>query len=275
MKGKSLASILTKEALTRAYVEQEMSLEKVAECYHTSIQIVRKYMKIHGISARPPSLSNRKYKFVESSGFLNPVDDWHAYWIGFIAADGHITNTGFLQIGLAQSDQNMLENFLKGVHAENPIYQYKTNNGGMASHVQIRDDKLIESLSKWGITPRKSLTIQWPTTFPIHLYPAFIRGYFDGNGTIFQRYRKAKEHHQGWTETSCRFICGSPPFLNELERTLNLHGIITIKQYQNQGTQAYVLPLSGKKENLKKFASLIYQDCSICLERKREIFASL
>lgn len=270
--AKHEARILTKEDLTKTYVEQHMSLEKVAEYYEVNSFAVRKYMKVHGIPARATGNSH-KYKTVESSGFLNPTNDWHAYWLGFLAADGNITDTGFVRIGLAASDENLLEDFLRGIQAENPIYRYKTNNGGMASHLQIRDDALIVALNKWGITTRKSLTILWPVNFPTHLYSAFLRGYFDGNGTIYQRHRV--QPNTSWTETVVRFICGSPPFLNDLEQVLNQHGIITVKQYQNQGTQAYVLPLSSKKNNLIKFADLIYQDCSVCLERKREVFDSL
>jgi len=44
--------------------------------------------------------------------------------------------------------------------------------------------QIIADLNNLGVYPRKSLTLEHLPVIPSHLYNHFIRGYFDGDGTI-------------------------------------------------------------------------------------------
>src|SRR6266567_4323157 len=124
-----------------------------------------------------------------------------------------------------------------------------------------------------GIVPNKTLTMPWPSHLPPDMVPAYIRGYFDGDGTLMQRHRV--QPNTSWTETICRFTSGNPAFLDGLEQELISRGIGVLKRYRNQNSNAYVLPLSGRRENLLAFVDMIYQGSTVSLERKRLIFESL
>jgi LAGLIDADG DNA endonuclease family protein len=132
---------------------------------------------------------------------------------------------------------------------------------------------LVEALAQWGVVPNKTLTMSWPDHLPAARMPAYIRGYFDGDGTVYQRQRSSP--NSTWQETVCRFISGSVLFLDGLEQELTKRGIRTRKRYRNQGSNAHVLPLSGTRQNLLAFASLIYDGSTVALARKQAIFESL
>lgn len=274
--GRRFHNILTKEFLEQVYIRDLMNIEQVARKVGTSPHTVSTYIHRHGIPLHAKRIT--LYPPVKISGFLQP-DDWHAYWIGFIAADGTISDTQGLrlQLAIAEEDKYLLENFAVGIHAQNPI-TICVNSGFAPNNlakIVIYGAPLVAALSQWGIVPRKSLNLQWADNLPDHLISAYIRGFFDGDGTVYQRYRRVKETHQGWTETSCRFISGSQQFLDRLRFELNKRDIKTNKTFQNHPGNAFVLPLSGKKENLIAFANLIYHNQTICLERKQQVFNRL
>jgi hypothetical protein len=48
-----------------------------------------------------------------------------------------------------------------------------------------------------------------------------------------------------------------------------------LKRYRNQDSNVFVLPLSGRRENLLAFADMMYQGSTVSLPRKKAIFDSL
>lgn len=44
---------------------------------------------------------------------------------------------------------------------------------------------MFGDLSKHGCVPNKSLILKFPTTLPNELVNDFIRGYFDGDGSVY------------------------------------------------------------------------------------------
>ena len=157
-----------------------------------------------------------------------------------------------------------MENFRSGLRTDSPIREVSNGDGGRYVQIEISDPRLIEFVAKWGLVANKTLSLCFPN-IPEEYIPAFIRGYFDGDGTVYWRKnRKA--------EIVCRFISGSPEFLTGLQLALESHGINTRKAYRNGQSNAYVLPLSSAKQNICAFATLIYKKASVFLERKRSKF---
>lgn len=117
------------------------------------------------------------------------------YWAGFLAADGCITRDGRLHLGVATKDINHLRSFMKAIDYSGPIT--KTHDGCFCM-IRVRNDQLVYSLQKrFGITQRKTFTLQPPKCFNTHGQEiAFAVGYIDGDGCI----HKNKE---GRFELSC------------------------------------------------------------------------
>lgn len=94
----------------------------------------------------------------------------------------------------------------------------------------------------------------------------FIRGYFDGDGSIFYR-------EKGRYRVS---ICGSKTFISELESLLISESVIekrksNIVNMNKYGINIYHLRISNQL-SVDNFAKYIYREGTFSLARKRELF---
>jgi hypothetical protein len=115
-----------------------------------------------------------------------------AYILGVIAADGTVYINevhGQHRLDMTSIDTALLDRLRKAMKAEHPIYEEcKLENGRhhVFYRLRIASKKLVDDLLEIGITPRKSLTLKFPAAPPQHL-SHFVRGYFDGDGSIWFR----------------------------------------------------------------------------------------
>ena len=108
-----------------------------------------------------------------------------AYWLGFIAADGNVRKDLLkLRIELNIQDYHHLEKFRDCIQGDMPIHENKRPNNH-SCYIDVNCQALNQDLLQYGITPNKSLTLQinWKL-IPLHLQQYFIRGYFDGDGSL-------------------------------------------------------------------------------------------
>lgn len=274
-------NILTEPFLRQRYLEDGTSANAIAQEVGINAVTVRQYLQRYHIPLRTHAES--KHTPVDYAGFDNLSDDWHAYWIGFLAADGCVyvnEEQGHAKVNLSveASDIAHLQRFQQGLQTAAKVH-VRSNGGGYNHHgkvavISISNPHLVRALAKWGIVPQKSLSLAWPIHFPAHLIPAYIRGYFDGDGTIYLRHRLSRVGTEV-LETVCRFTSGSLAYLEALQKELSLKGIKSNPIYRNQQSNTFVLPLSSRRENLLVFSDLIYHDCTVYLERKRAIFQEM
>jgi hypothetical protein len=123
-------------------------------------------------------------------------------------------------------------------------------------------------LRRWHIIPAKSLSVRVPPAFPQRLVPAFVRGYFDGDGSIYWRQRN------GHKAITCKFTSGSARLLEDVRWRLNKECIETGAIYRGSG-QARVLPIQSAKLNVARFAAYLYKGAEAWLPRKRVVFEEL
>ena len=118
-----------------------------------------------------------------------------------------------------------------------------------------------------GCVPRKSLILQFPSLIPA-LIPHFIRGYFDGDGSVFISKEKHWRSGHITPVIHYRFI-GTFAFLTMLNKFLNLKG--NLKRVKN--SQAFELSYKRNKKVIP-FYNYLYKNATVYLERKHSIFQS-
>lgn len=198
---------------------------------------------------------NRKSCFVDI--FDNIDTEEKAYWLGFLYADGSVANKdNHVELSLQLSDIGHLEKYKK--------FTGTTTSIGQDDHrcritTCIKEYK--QSLIKHGCTPKKSLTMKFPTTVPAELIKHFVRGYFDGDGHLGRNCKDCL-----WNMAS--ITCGAPDFMRELIAIIKKNcGIKEIGLYRNsRNSNVYNIYFDGEKFN--KFVNWIYFDCKVYLERK-------
>lgn len=108
-----------------------------------------------------------------------------AYIMGFFAADGNISKTGNrIQSQLSIKDKSQLEMIHNEIGGCD-VYEYLSNGykscGWHCYSAQIKKD-----LANYGIIPNKTGTLKIPKNLNKKYWKDFIRGYFDGDGSIFK-----------------------------------------------------------------------------------------
>lgn len=178
-----------------------------------------------------------------------------AYWLGFIAADGNVRKDFLkMRIELNIKDKNHLEKFKKSLDANVPIKEYIRPNNH-SCYLDINCKQLCLNLNELGITPNKSLTLEvrWEK-IPEKLIKYFIRGYFDGDGSL-NLYES-----RGYDEWELSFI-GSEKTLNYF---IDFFGIRkNLYSCGNNFRYCY-----KSKKDIKKVLETFYNDDKIYLDRK-------
>jgi hypothetical protein len=205
----------------------------------------------------------RKYK-VNHSFFKDINTEEKAYWLGFIYADGCVRNN-LLLIGLSELDQCHLHRFTRSLDSDykislKKIYNHKLRKEYRSANIQICSQEIYQDLLSKGVTPRKSATLQFPAQniVPSYLLRHFIRGYFDGDGSIFRN-----------ASTFVFSVVSSPLFnlgLSEiLKEELGLAPTFSSNVKTNKVNYLSYYSLY----NLTKLYDYLYLDCSVCLSRKK------
>lgn len=215
--------------------------------------------------------AKRKYSLNED--YFNSIDSKDkAYWLGFIYADGFITkrNIGQNVLGITLSEEEPLIKLKKYLNTDKPIgYYKKTNSYSDKSYeykLAIISDKIVEDLEKYGVIENKSLILTFPI-LPKELIPHFIRGYFDGDGSVFtHKIQNSDNLYLGIN------ICGTKEFLEGLKEQLSFGNEITIYKELRKDTNCWNIKLNSNIRSLNLY-HYMYKDCGdLYLSRKRQKF---
>lgn len=168
--------------------KQGTSGVEIAAKYGCDHGTVMNALKKFGINARSNSESHRRYNIENENAFEVINNEYSAYFLGFIMADGCVTwnrkkNSYRLQVAVRASDIDILEQLRSYLGCEHPLHYYD-NHGYPGVMLNISSQKLVFDLIKHGCTFRKSLNLKFPSFIDDNLICHFLRGYFDGDGSI-------------------------------------------------------------------------------------------
>ncbi|WP_245947394.1 LAGLIDADG family homing endonuclease [Bacillus taeanensis] len=106
-----------------------------------------------------------------------------AYILGFFTAAGVIVKE-LQTVSFSQKEKTILEEIKKELGSNQPLYVNKNTGVYMLNlHSKIMKEDLMEI---HGFTPNKSHSVVFPKVPERYLHH-FVRGYFDGDGSIYAR----------------------------------------------------------------------------------------
>lgn len=136
-------------------------------------------------------MSIRKYKLKDS--FFENIDcEEKAYALGLIYSDGNIHRdkySWYITFGQQEERKELVYKLHKILGSESKIHS-TLNGSKMFYYFSVVSKKMYDDLIKLGVTPNKSLILQFPNSIEKKLMPHFIRGLFDGDGCIWNGKRK-------------------------------------------------------------------------------------
>lgn len=201
--------------------------------------------------------------------FFDKIDSEHkAYWLGFLFADGCITDRGVLQLALSDKDKEHVLQFTSALQSNANLYQWQKGLHAYCA-VHHRSKHMMESLQNYGFIPRKTKILRLPC-LEWNLQSHFCRGYFDGDGSVFESHSKRNQHTYA---KLCMNMIGNIEFITELQDVLISHlGINKTKLNIPKHSQEMAYMIYSGTPQVQRIANWMYQDATIWLNRKREKF---
>jgi len=197
--------------------------------------------------------------------FFNLINsEENAYFLGLLYADGcvQIKNTQYVMtIKLKKEDIIIIEKLRDILSPSSPVKLYDGKYSYFRTHQKIICDQLIDL----GCVPNKSLKLIFPSFIKPELVRHFIRGYSDGDGTI---YKNKLRHGINfiWKIISTDKFCNSVKEI--INKTLNVNCSLSLScPKTNQITTT--LSVGGNRQS-KKLLDWLYSDATIYLPRKYE-----
>lgn len=187
-----------------------------------------------------------------------------AYYLGLMLTDGNVhkikrnTEQYRIQIALQSQDRDILERFKKELHSSNKIIHYQKDKRDECIF-GIQSVKMAYDLSKQGITPNKTFIAELNYNIPPDLFRHYIRGIFDGDGTVYY----SNEHlHFGFYGTH-KLVTQVQDWLIEQ---------INLTRHKITDKETVSFTTYQKRKDIENFYNLIYTDASFYLKRKKEKF---
>lgn len=232
-------------------------LQNMAEERIDSVKLREELLK-RGIPIRP----NKSIFFNEQ--YFDTIDtEEKAYWLGFIYADGHNGKRDF-EITLKESD---LEHLLKFKSALGLTSDPKYREKQKAYRIAFKRKAFQESLLRLGVTHNKTYECLFPVFLPDNLKRHFIRGYFDGDGSISynaNRYGSSKLRID---------LIGTEPFLQGVIKEAQLQCEPKMDNRWKESNPTRRIYLHHQKA--LDFLHYMYRDCSIALDRKMQLYIAV
>lgn len=190
------------------------------------------------------------------------LSDWtelSSYLLGLTLSDGYIKrnsgprNENALQFELASYDIDILEKIKKYLNFEGPILY--SNRGTVK--LCISNTRIIDDLIYKGIPiSNKTKMASFPQKIPESMLNHFIRGLFDGDGSVF------------CDSNDIVFqLLGTKPLLFSIKNKLpQFFHTVNLYDRSKNGTNIFCLKLKGK--NAEKLYKWLYDNSTIYLQRK-------
>lgn len=157
---------------------------------------------------------------LNESYFENINSERKAYWLGYLYADGFIGDEHYNNIVFSQkkSDGYIIKQFADDIEFTGKLREQKSNagsfkNGESQIVINFSSKKMANDLRKLNMLTCKSMTMSELPPIENKYMRHFIRGYFDGDGSIYETKRNYYKQHE-----YCEYpisIIGTIPFLEK------------------------------------------------------------
>lgn len=260
-------SITDKQNICSLY-KNGMSTVKIGQRYGVYHKVIAKVLDEFGIERT--GVGKRKYRLNET--YFDAIDTPDkAYILGFLYADGcNSINKGTITIALQEEDREILEKMRLKIGSEKPLKFLDKSNKHDFGYTYKNQYALImfssymcNTLAEKGVVPNKSLVTTFPEWLDKKLIPHFVRGVFDGDGSIYRYYKNENNQAITITITATSQFCET--LKNICKDELNINAGIYDASCHNGITKVFTL--SGRRI-AKEFLDWIYEDADLYLQRK-------
>ena len=195
-----------------------------------------------------------------NNNYFSEQNNRMAYIMGFFAADGNVSKNGNrIQSQLSLKDKGHLE-MIQSEIGGCEVYEYESNGykscGWHCCSSQIKKDLAI-----YGIIPHKTGTLSIPKVLDKQYWKDFIRGYFDGDGTICK----------DGTGFRVTITSANKEILEDINSYFEENGIKPSNLYKDHNN----ICIRFRSQASIDIYNLLYYNGCLCLKRKKEKYIEL
>ncbi|ENY5524688.1 hypothetical protein ACFZL0_000639 [Staphylococcus pseudintermedius] len=288
-----IASDKQKEFIINTYSKKHEDAKSISKRFGISSSWINSRLKQWGIPIKSSKELFQLHSYNED--YFKVIDsEEKAYWLGMLYADGTLTYNKIgkdgkvknrLKLALQGADREHLKLFAKHIELEhyNPKTYYTTVGDKEYSYCElvVSSTKMIEDLIDKGMIPtnnnvgkEKKELIRFPDEkqVPKRLLHHFVRGYFDGDGSLTRSRNKGKyvdSQHYTFKFVSNKTFCEQ---LKEFFKLDELSGYNrNVSNIYKAKDKKYIHTFEcGGNHRVFHIYNLMYQDATIYLHRKNE-----
>ena len=247
------------ESIIARYKESPVSIKQIASEFNLCSVTVSRILKSEGIplwTRQDLNLGDLKTNYFEE---INT--EVKAYLLGLFTADGcvYTKSAGKLfSIQLQKEDSYMIEYIKNELKAPRKIVYDKRDQ---SASISIINDSFVKHLMKNGVLEGKS--DRFFPNISERLIPHYIRGLFDGDGSIIIR----KAHSYGTAMRCCAVLLAHSKLIHKVQDYLENRLGLSHLNLCNDGGDAYSIRYSSRKDFLV-FTEFMYANANLFLKRK-------
>lgn len=261
------------KVILKEYVENKRGLLFVSKQVKSTPETIKKFLREKNIHIRnfseAATESNKNRALKKNEKYFQNENENMAWLLGFLASDGTIRKErNQIKIGLSKTDKEILEKIREELQLENEVKEYITEQGYECVTLQWTSEQHKNDLTKYSIIPEKTFQLKPPYSLNKKYWIDFIRGFFDGDGTI------NTNGHNGLRFSICsatkEILEWIITFLNE---NFQIPKVNILTDNRNQYPLYY---FTYSTNSTKKIFEILYSTKStLYLQRKKEKYEKL
>lgn len=229
---------------------------------HTAIQIA---------NANDP----KNLIYSKDENFFSKESRNMAWLLGFLAADGNVCKEdNKIRIELSYVDEEILHRIKDVVKIENPIKYREDKRGRKFCCLNWSSKQHKKDLSKYSIIPNKTFILNPPYNLSFKYALDYIRGYFDGDGTI-----NINICHDGKSKAIRFGICGaSKSVLEWIVEIFEQYGIKPVNPHLYNSGESEIWNIIYSSNASRQIYKLLYYDMTddiLFLKRKKDKYEKI
>lgn len=220
-----------------------------------------------------------------SHDFFDTWTEHSAYVLGFWYADGSIGvnsyahnghNYAYKQFSVCNTDKQIIDDLTPIIGITPKVVKPRKKNEKTSYQMQVNSDKLFDFCYSLVGTIDKTHSTSFPTIVPNHLLHHFIRGFFDGDGSILIKRYKTR-HGKVVRNLTSSFTASKESWimLEDLKNLLKLKlntGNRKIVIWRDKKTGFHNSKLCYAQYDTMLLCEWMYQDATIFMKRKKAVW---